>query len=62
MYEIAAVPIEEQREDEPEFTIDPMFSGTQADGGEHREERHRDLEAQPKTPAEVAMWDEEVAL
>lgn len=62
MYEIAAIPIEEQREEDPEFTIDPMFSGTHADGGKHREERHRDLEASPAPLSEKAAWSEEEAL
>jgi len=50
-------PLDDRDSDDPEYTIDPMFSGTQDDGGSHREIRHKSLEPTVKTPAERATFD-----
>lgn len=50
-------PFDNRDDDDPEYTIDPMFSGTHADGGEHRELRHETLENTPETPSDVAVYD-----
>lgn len=50
-------PLDDRDEEDPEYTIDPMFSGTHADGGEHRKIRHREVNPTPKSPAEMATFD-----
>jgi hypothetical protein len=50
-------PFDDRDEDDPEFVIDPMFSGTQADGDDHRKLRHRDLDGSGRTPADQATFD-----
>ena len=50
-------PLDNRDEDDPGWSIDPMFSGTQDDGGPHRELRHKGVEPEIKTPAERATFD-----
>jgi len=49
-------PLDNRDSEDPEYTVDPMFSGTHADGGPHRKLRHRSLEEQ-RTPADLATFD-----
>ena len=50
-------PLDDRDDEDPDWTIDPMFSGVHNDGGPHRKLRHKDIEPTIKTPAELATFD-----
>ena len=50
-------PLDDRDAEDPEYEIDPMYSGTHDDGGEHRRLRHKEVEPVVKTPAERAVFD-----
>jgi hypothetical protein len=50
-------PLDNRDEENPEYIIDPMLSGTHADGGEHRVLRHKTAEPTLKSPADMATFD-----
>lgn len=49
--------LDDRDEEDPKYTIDPMLSGTHADGGKHRNLRHKEVEPVTKTPADLATFD-----
>lgn len=55
-------PLDDRDEDDPEFTVDPILSGVENDGGD-RPDRHRGLQPdgsyERRTPSEVAAFDDE---